>query len=838
MERFKKKFKQTKSIWVPLLVGLLVLYVIYVILTNKDIKNAYKVAQDTISYIKTSCIRYDNNIVGNQVKNQVLLLGKAKGLSRHMTTEELLSKETLDTYVSEQLLTGVVIFDKNIQAVNVGGDDAYDIISSIRENSNITNIIKDKGKSYMERVDIDNHSYEYAVVSRTDSDGLIVCYTDVTNSIELDGELTINTLLKDNNFNMNGTVIISDGETVISTNNEQYMSVDVNDCFITKDSVGNWKENEFTILNHNSKAYYGIKKAYKDYYIYAVFPEKEIFADRQVIMAYALILYIIFIFVVNIIKNNLAKRNMSHIQKQYRIINAVSSLYTSSFLINIRKDEWEAIKLGKYVKSYLQGVKSADEMLRDLSNNIVAEKFRKEYLAFTNRHTLSERLRGKKAIGYTYQTIEGNWIYSLIIPQRVDDKGNIIGVMLVSRDISEDKQKEIDYQEQLRKTAQEAERANISKTDFLRRMSHDIRTPINGIRGMVEIARHNIDNKEKQEECLDKISKASGFLLDLVNDVLDMNKLESGNIVLERVPFDLNEILDETKTIIEAQAIEFGIKFKMKKVGLNHTKLIGSPLHIRQVLQNIMSNAIKYNTTGGKVDVTCSELSYDNDIALIEFICSDTGLGMSEEFKQRAFEPFMQEHADTRTDFKGTGLGLAITKELVTIMNGTIDFTSIKDVGTTFVIKIPFKVDIKSDKAVDSNKEDNNVSLAGTKVLLVEDNELNMEIAEFLLSNEGMIVTKAWNGKEAVDIFLQSKVGEYDIILMDIMMPVMNGCEASLAIRSLDRADATTVPIFAMTANAFSDDIQRSKEAGMNEHLSKPLDAEKIMETIRMYIKK
>ena len=250
-----------------------------------------------------------------------------------------------------------------------------------------------------------------------------------------------------------------------------------------------------------------------------------------------------------------------------------------------------------------------------------------------------------------------------------------------------------------------------------------------------------------------------------------------------------------------------------------------------------MSNAIKYNTSGGKVDVTCRELSYQNDIALIEIVCSDTGLGMSEDFKNRAFEPFMQEHADTRTELKGTGLGLAITKELVTIMNGSIDFTSIKDVGTTFVIKIPFKVDKQSEIDI-KQKQIDNVSLAGTKVLLVEDNELNMEIAEFLLSNENMIVTKAWNGKEAVDIFSQSKVGEYDIILMDIMMPVMNGCEAALAIRELNREDAKTVPIFAMTANAFSDDIQRSKEAGMNEHLSKPLDAEKIMETIRIYIKK
>ena len=386
------------------------------------------------------------------------------------------------------------------------------------------------------------------------------------------------------------------------------------------------------------------------------------------------------------------------------------------------------------------------------------------------------------------------------------------------------------YQQKLRESAQAAEQANMAKTDFLRRMSHDIRTPINGIRGMVEICRHSMGDPQKQEECLDKIMASSSFLMELVNDVLDMNKLESGNIRLEEKPFDLLEVLQEVNDVIGVQAESCGVSYLVENDKLPYHYLIGSSLHLRQVLQNIISNGVKYNRVGGMVHVIYRELSMDNNRILLEFICTDTGCGMSPEFQSHAFEPFAQEEGAVRTRYAGTGLGLPIAKKLVEQMGGSISFASVQGEGTTFTIRIPFQVD--EERKNNPQNSTQKYSIEWLKILLAEDNDLNMEIAEFVLQNAGAQVTKAWNGKEALELFEQSEEGTYDVILMDLMMPVMGGLEATAKIRELDRPDAKTIVIIAMTANAFMDDVERSLAAGMNAHLPKPLDAEKLIEEI------
>lgn len=386
------------------------------------------------------------------------------------------------------------------------------------------------------------------------------------------------------------------------------------------------------------------------------------------------------------------------------------------------------------------------------------------------------------------------------------------------------------YQQKLRESAQAAEQANMAKTDFLRRMSHDIRTPINGIRGMVEICRHSMGDPQKQEECLDKIMASSSFLMELVNDVLDMNKLESGNIRLEEKPFDLLEVLEEVNDVIGVQAESCGVSYLVENDKLPHHYLIGSSLHLRQVLQNIISNGVKYNRVGGMVHVIYRELSMENNRILLEFICTDTGCGMSPEFQSHAFEPFAQEEGTVRTRYAGTGLGLPIAKKLVEQMGGSISFVSVQGEGTTFTIRIPFQMD--EERKNNPQNSTRKCSIEGLKILLAEDNDLNMEIVEFVLQNAGAQVTAAWNGKEALELFEQSEAGTYDVILMDLMMPVMGGLEATAKIRELDRPDAKTIVIIAMTANAFMDDVERSLAAGMNAHLPKPLDAEKLIEEI------
>ena len=401
-----------------------------------------------------------------------------------------------------------------------------------------------------------------------------------------------------------------------------------------------------------------------------------------------------------------------------------------------------------------------------------------------------------------------------------------------------EREKDEKYKEELLIAAKKAEAANRAKTEFLQRMSHDLRTPINGICGMVNMADHYADDIEKQKEYRTKVKEASNLLLELVNDVLDMSKLESGEIVLEEVPFNLSSISEEVLVVIEQMAAEQNIRIMWEKKEIIHRNFIGSPGYVKRVMMNILSNAVKYNRENGHVYISCMEIpSEQPEMTMMEFVCRDTGVGMADEFQKHIFEPFAQEHAGSRTKFAGTGLGMPITKKLVEKMGGTITFESKKGIGTTFVIRIPFKIDMDSDKGKEQTDVSDEKSIKGLHILLTEDNELNMEIAEFMLQNEGADVEKAWNGQEAVELFKKSEPGEFDVILMDIMMPVMNGYEAAKMIRSLEREDAKKVPIIAMTANAFTEDRIRAKEAEMDEHVAKPVDVELLIKVIRKLVK-
>ena len=402
----------------------------------------------------------------------------------------------------------------------------------------------------------------------------------------------------------------------------------------------------------------------------------------------------------------------------------------------------------------------------------------------------------------------------------------------------QEQEKDEKYKAELLRTAKKAEAANEAKTEFLQRMSHDIRTPINGICGMINVADHYADNMEKQTECRAKIKKTSHLLLELINEVLDMSKLESDEVVLEDIPFNLNSIFEEILGVIEHMAAEQNIRIIWEEKEVTHWNLIGSPVHVKRILMNILSNAVKYNKENGYVYISCREIpSKQTAMTTLEFVCRDTGIGMTEAFQKRIFEPFAQEHAGSRTKFAGTGLGMPITKKLVEKMGGTISFESKEGTGTTFVIRIPFQIDADM-KDRNETEEKTETSIQGLHVLLTEDNELNMEIAEFVLQNEGAVVTKAWNGQKAVDIFRKSRPGEFDAILMDIMMPVMNGYEAAKMIRSLDREDAKVIPIIAMTANVFTEDKMRAKEAGMDEHIAKPVDGKLLVKVINELVKR
>ena len=394
---------------------------------------------------------------------------------------------------------------------------------------------------------------------------------------------------------------------------------------------------------------------------------------------------------------------------------------------------------------------------------------------------------------------------------------------------------ESDFNELLTLARDEAESANRAKTEFLQRMSHDIRTPINGIIGMVDIASASPNDMDKQAECRAKIRDASSLLLDLVNEILDMSKLESGRVTLSHEPLDLADSLASSYAVVERLAAERRVKLELNISELEHPWVMGSPTTVRRLFLNIVSNGVKYNREGGSLAVTAVESGYDGEKATYTFTFADTGIDMSEEFQKHLFEPFAQEGVTEQTSFGGTGLGMPITKRLVEAMGGSITFTSKKGVGTTFVIAVPFEIcDAEGSGLKDDASEA--PTLEGVCVLLAEDNELNAEIAEFVLEQAGVEMELATNGQEALEMFCASEPGYYDAVLMDVMMPVMGGYAATRKIRATDRPDAG-LPIIAMTANAFAEDRIKAKEAGMDDHLSKPLDAPKLVRTLARLVR-
>ncbi len=384
---------------------------------------------------------------------------------------------------------------------------------------------------------------------------------------------------------------------------------------------------------------------------------------------------------------------------------------------------------------------------------------------------------------------------------------------------------------------QQAEKANRAKTDFLRRMSHDIRTPLNGMIGMINISERYCGDKEKLYECKAKVMQSLDYLQSLLNNVLDIGKVESGTLQLEHKPFDLVAMLVKQISLVETNAKEYGISFEggASMSTFHHRYFIGSEEYLNRLLMNLAGNAVKYNRRGGKVILYFNEISSDDKTAVFEFVCSDTGLGMSEEFQKHAFESYAREGKETTNGYSGAGLGLSIVKDIVDRMNGTIKLESKENVGTTFTVTIPLEIDYNAEK--EQQKKEEKPDLSGKSVLLVEDNELNLEIAKMLLEDEKMVVTTAENGKEAVDLVSRSVPGRFDFIFMDIMMPVMDGLEATRQIRTLNRMDTKGMPIIAMTANAFQDDIRDCIGAGMNAHIAKPIDSKKIEDTLQLVLK-
>lgn len=513
------------------------------------------------------------------------------------------------------------------------------------------------------------------------------------------------------------------------------------------------------------------------------------------------------------------------------IISAIAKTYQYISRIDIDADYFEEISnraIGKdgYIKS---GTLSKNN--EKVYKNVVDEEYQEAFLHFVDLKTLPERMKNEETIAMEYRMKDGTWHKLRFVEKKRDDTGRLTHVLCVIRSISDTKRTE----EKLLHQVSEARKDAALKTRFLSNMSHDIRTPINGILGMIDLSEHYPEDLDIQSKCRDKIKDMSRFLVSLVDDVLAMNKLDTIQDVKQDIEFDLTELLNRannSKQILAAQKnIDYVVDWD--KSDMKHMYLIGNPLYAERILLAISDNAVKFTNSGGSVRVWCREVSENDEQVTYEFGCTDTGIGMSEAFVKQAFDMFSQENATSRTRYEGTGLGLAIAKKLTDMLGGAIEIQSRQGCGTTVTVKLPFKVVHGFKQKADVHTDLEAVSVDRLRALVVEDNELNMEIVDFMLRDNGIIVEHAEDGAQAVEKFEKSELDYYDVILMDIMMPNLNGWDATRKIRSLDRADAADIPIIAMSANAFAEDMINSRISGMNLHLTKPLSESKLVDAIR-----
>ncbi len=521
-------------------------------------------------------------------------------------------------------------------------------------------------------------------------------------------------------------------------------------------------------------------------------------------------------------------------QLKNEILSAIGKTYYYISRIDLEADRYEVVT---GAENFSGNVKLEDCFSKTLLHNcgrLVAPAYLADFLKFVDPSTMADRLKDDESISMEYRLLNGNWHKARLIVKKKNEQGRVTHVLCAVRNISDEKRRE----KQLAMEAAEARHEVIEKTRFLSNMSHDIRTPMNGIIGMIDIAEQYPDDYKVQEKCRKKIKELSGYLVSIINDVLDMNKLQSDDFVIQDMPFDITDMLRTANKDAQIKAEKKEIKYEIdwKKSRISHRYLVGNPMYAARILAILADNAIKFSTVGSSISVWCTEKMIDDETTGFTFYCQDNGCGMSKEFVKRAFALFSQEDEGSRTRYQGVGLGLSIAKGLTDRLHGTIRLESEKGVGTTAIVEIPFK--ICSSENIETVRDYSNIELNGLRVLVVEDNELNMEIARFILEEIGLKVEGASDGMEAVEMYEKSEPGYYDVILMDIMMPRLNGLDATRKIRMCKRKDAGEIPIIAMSANTFAEDRIKSRLAGMDAHLAKPLDKKEIAEVLKKCLSK
>ena len=511
---------------------------------------------------------------------------------------------------------------------------------------------------------------------------------------------------------------------------------------------------------------------------------------------------------------------------------ALRSIYEQIFSVDLKKNTYyelyakEAFKTGKKVNS------GAQQAFWMLAERVSVESYRTAVREFLDFSTIQERMKEKDDLSTEFLDIKGNWHSLSFIVQLRDESGVVQKFLFAIRSIDEEKKREFEIQERLRAARDEANAANKAKSAFLINMSHDIRTPMNVIMGFTDIAM-KCDPKPEIKNCLEKVKQSSEHLMSFINDVLDISRIESGNLRYTPLPVNISSVTDEVLNMTKGLMVNRDLQLIIRRDEPMKCYVLADEVRIREILINIMSNAIKFTKDGGSITFETSRKSTDAEHITFRYSIADTGIGMSREFVKHIFEEFSQEDTGARTQYQGTGLGMAISKQYVELMGGTIEVESEKGKGTTVTVDLPFELSepIKEEEPLELHFHRKDTK--DLNVLMAEDNDLNAEIATMLLEDKGMHVTRAADGYEAVELFRNQPAGTFDVVLMDIMMPRMNGYEATKSIRHMEnRPDGAKIPILAMTANAFAEDIQAAMDAGMNAHLAKPIVIDTVTKAI------
>ena len=811
-----------------------------------------KLAQNTMDTLKQQCVSFNKVVAADRTKSLFRLTDMMLDFSYHLAENNVtIDDDYLERYVDNMRLTGIALLDGNLilEASGYTRDFRDTNWQFSPEGGRYSDIVNHPDKIFTERLCVDGEYYDIAAVSRKDAPGMIIGFYQQPSGIISGIENDLESLLT-------GLQLERDGQYIISEENEVRAASDISirEAIVSENETVKKlsiipKDDHLHFVYAKGMYYLGYRSGCEGYVITIYYPFVRVFAFAFPIAGVFVAIYFILWSYYFGVRNRALNENQEELKKSNRkltetveMLRALETIYFTLFYVDLENNQYKTIYITPWLKEAIPDRGVYTELKQTFLDSMIVKEDcgkidQRMSIQFIQESLNQKNITDVRKSFYTdYQAIRGDetkWCRVSVTVVDYNKAGKPSHVLALLQDVDKEKTKEANYQEQILKEAYAAKIANNAKTEFLRRISHDIRTPLNGIQGYINMGAEHPGDAQIQKHCRDSATAALHTLMELVNSVLEMSKLESGEIVLEEKEFDLNELLDEINTILRPQAEDKDIQYKViRQEKLKPHHLIGSPRHVDQILMNLVSNAIKYGRKGGTLRLDTHLVSQTEDDVTYEFVCEDNGIGMSEEFQKHLFEPFMQENENARTVYEGSGLGLAIVKKLVDALGGTITCESKKNVGTRFCVQLSFQIDKAHHENQETFDEVCDRVLKGKTILIVEDNELNMEIAEFFLIERGVTVLKAWNGQEGVDVFGASALGSIDLIIMDIMMPVMDGLSATRAIRAFNRPDAKTIPITAMSANAFEDDVQKSLDAGMNAHIAKPVDAAKLLSVV------